>query len=197
MRPCPRPQRKPPPPPELPALALVLCHAHGAIIRTFLEEQLRHGRTSCWDPLLSSRLEFTATDMSFLLGQSTAFDELRQAISDACDPPVVDSFLGSLSVSSVKINYIDMLLQKLSNMRRGAYRKGETGTRFRFRCQTQLQPASFYGHQFPLFCRTSLPPGRERGACCGYFNQGRGLSPLPQGKTTTPNSLKHARSGSK
>jgi len=33
--------------------------------------------------------------------------------------------------------------------------------------------------------------------CCGYFNQGRGLSPLPQGKITTPNySLKHARSGS-
>src|SRR5216684_5035459 len=25
-----------------------------------------------------------------------------------------------------------------------------------------------------------LPPGRERRACCGYFNQGRGLSPLPQ-----------------
>jgi hypothetical protein len=33
--------------------------------------------------------------------------------------------------------------------------------------------------------------------CCGYLNQGRGLSPLPQGETTTPNySLNHARSGS-
>src|SRR6266849_1186917 len=42
-----------------------------------------------------------------------------------------------------------------------------------------------------------LPPGRERRTCCGYLKQGRGLSPLPQGKTTTPNySLKHARSGS-
>src|ERR1700739_3058219 len=42
-----------------------------------------------------------------------------------------------------------------------------------------------------------LPPGRERRACCGYLNQARGLSPLPQGKTTMPNySLKHARSGS-
>jgi len=40
-----------------------------------------------------------------------------------------------------------------------------------------------------------LPPGRERRACCGYLRLGRGLSPLPQGKTTTPNySLKHARS---
>ena len=27
-----------------------------------------------------------------------------------------------------------------------------------------------------------LPPGRERRACCGYFNQGRGLSPLPPGE---------------
>src|SRR5882672_12916450 len=42
-----------------------------------------------------------------------------------------------------------------------------------------------------------LPPGRERRACCGYLNQARGLSPLPRGKTTTPNySLKQARSGS-
>src|SRR5438132_873311 len=73
----------------------------------------------------------------------------------------------------------------------------QTGTRHQLPRQTQLLPASFYEHRFPLFCRTSLPPGRERRACCGYLNQGHGLSPLPQGKTTTPNySLKHARSGS-
>src|ERR1700688_4276006 len=73
----------------------------------------------------------------------------------------------------------------------------QTGTRRQLPRQTQPLPASFYEHRFPLFCRTSLPPGRERRACCSYLNQGRGLSPLPQGKTTTPNySLKHARSGS-
>ena len=73
----------------------------------------------------------------------------------------------------------------------------QTGIRFRFRRQTQLQLAPFYEHRFPLFCGTSLPPGRERRACCGYLNQGHRLSPLPQGKTTTPNyPLKHARSGS-
>ena len=97
------------------------------VVRTFPEEQLRHGGTSCWDPLLSSRLEFTATDMSFLLGQSTAFDELRQAISDACDPPVVDGFLGSLSASSVKIHDFDTVLPELSTMLLGgAYRNSET-----------------------------------------------------------------------
>src|SRR6266404_3900807 len=69
----------------------------------------------------------------------------------------------------------------------------QTGTRHQLPRQTQLLPASFYEHRFPPFCKTSLPPGRERRACCGYLNQGRGLSPLPQGKTTTPNySLNHA-----
>src|SRR5215470_3348012 len=73
----------------------------------------------------------------------------------------------------------------------------QTGTRRQLPRQTQPLPASFYEHRFPLFCRTSFPPGRERRACCGYLNQARGLSPLPQGKTTTPNyPLKHARSGS-
>src|SRR6266446_7954546 len=73
----------------------------------------------------------------------------------------------------------------------------QTGIRFRFRRQTQLQLAPFYEHRFPLICGTSLPPGRERRACRGYLNQGHRLSPLPQGKTTTPNyPLKHARSGS-
>src|SRR5215469_6205968 len=73
----------------------------------------------------------------------------------------------------------------------------QTGTRFRFRRQTQLRPASSYEHRFPLSCKALVPPGRERRACCGYLNQARGLTLLPQGKTTTSNySLKHARSGS-
>src|ERR1700751_681271 len=90
-------------------------------------------------------------------------------------------------------------MQPASAIVRGCSRTSaaQTGTRFRFPRRIQLRPASFYERRFPLFCRTSLPPGRERRGCCGYFNQGRGLSPLPQGKTTTPNySLKHARSGS-
>ena len=43
----------------------------------------------------------------------------------------------------------------------------------------------------PQFCRTSFPPGRERRACCGYLT--RGLSPLLQGKTTTPNLFPQSR----
>jgi hypothetical protein len=31
--------------------------------------------------------------------------------------------------------------------------------------------------------RHNVPPGQERRACCGYINQGRGLSPLPQGNS--------------
>src|SRR5436853_3365087 len=55
---------------------------------------------------------------------------------------------------------------------------------------------SLYEHRFPfqLFCRTSLPPGPERRACCGYLNQAHGLSPLPRGRQRRPiiRSIKHA-----
>ena len=68
----------------------------------------------------------TATDMSFLLGQSTTFDELRQAISDAFDAPVLESFLRSLSSSHAKVRDFDAVLPSLSSMLGGAYRSTET-----------------------------------------------------------------------
>jgi hypothetical protein len=40
----------------------------------------------------------------------------------------------------------------------------------------------FMNVDFPLSYTASFPPGRERRACCGYLDQARGLSPLPQGK---------------
>src|SRR6266852_2502793 len=98
----------------------------GPIVRRFIEQALSRGGASYWDPLQFSQIELTATDMSFLLGQSTAFDELRQAISDAFDPPVVDSFLSSLSASGIKLRDFDAVLPELSNMLGGAYRKSET-----------------------------------------------------------------------
>src|SRR5712664_790403 len=42
-----------------------------------------------------------------------------------------------------------------------------------------------------------LPPGGSGKRAATFINQGRGLSPLPQGEETMPNySLNHARSGS-
>ncbi len=70
------------------------------VVRKFIERALARGGTSYWDPLQDSRVELTVTDMSFLMGQSTAFEELRQAISGAFGPYVLDSFLGSLSSST-------------------------------------------------------------------------------------------------
>jgi len=64
--------------------------------------------------------------MLFVFGQSTAFNELWQAVSDAFEPPVVDSILGSLAVSRKKIQNFDAVLPELSNMLGGAYRRGET-----------------------------------------------------------------------
>ncbi len=96
------------------------------IVRKFIEQALSRGGISYWDPLQFSQRELTATDMSFLMGQSTAFEELRQAISDAFDPPVLDSFLGSLFVSGIKLRDFDVVLPEFSNMLGGAYKRGET-----------------------------------------------------------------------
>ncbi len=97
------------------------------VVMTFLNQQLARGGASYWDPLLlDQRVELSATDMSFLLGQSAAFEELRQAISDAFEPPVLESFLGSLQVSGTKIGDFNAVLPELSNMLGGAYRRGET-----------------------------------------------------------------------
>jgi hypothetical protein len=96
------------------------------IVRKFIERALSRGGTSYWDPLQDSQIDLTATDMSFLMGQSTAFEELRQAISDAFDPSVLDSFLGGLSVSGIRLHDFDAVLPELSNMLGGAYKRGET-----------------------------------------------------------------------
>lgn len=96
------------------------------MVRRFLQHQLSFGGTSSWNPLLDSRLELNEAAMSFLYGQSTVFEELRQAISDAFEPPVLDSFMNSLSLSEIKIGDFNSVLPGLSSMLGGAYRRGET-----------------------------------------------------------------------
>lgn len=96
------------------------------MVTGFLQRQLSGGGTSYWNPLLAPRLELNEAAMSFLLGQSTAFEELRNAISDAFEPPVVDSFVEGLAVSTTRISDFDNVLPELSNMLGGAYRKAGT-----------------------------------------------------------------------
>jgi len=93
---------------------------------SFVQHQLSLGGTSYWSPVLYPRLEMNDAAMLFVFGQSTAFNELWQAVSDAFEPPVVDSILGSLAVSRKKIQNFDAVLPELSNMLGGAYRRGET-----------------------------------------------------------------------
>jgi hypothetical protein len=105
----------------------LLSEMVGPAVRQFLEQQLARGGTSYWNPLLPPyRVDLTDTDMSFLLGQSTTFDELRQAISDAFDPPVLESFLRSLSTAGAKFRDFDAVLPLLSGMLGGAYRSTDT-----------------------------------------------------------------------
>lgn len=92
----------------------------------FIRHQLSAGGTSYWSPLIQPRLELNDTAMSFLLGQSTVFEELRQVIADAFEPPVVDSFVKSLSLSDIRMDNFEAVLPELSNMLGGAYGRGTT-----------------------------------------------------------------------
>jgi hypothetical protein len=93
---------------------------------SFVQDQLSLGGTSYWDPLLHSQREMNDAAMLFVFGQSTALNELWQAVSDAFEPSIVDSFLKSLSVSKAKIQDFKTVLPELSNMLGGAYRRGAT-----------------------------------------------------------------------
>jgi hypothetical protein len=95
-------------------------------VRSFVQHQLSLGGTSYWDPLMHPRLEMNDAAMLFLLGQSTKFNELRQAVSDAFEPPVVNSFLSGLVMLSAKLHNFDAVLPELSNLLGGAYRAGQT-----------------------------------------------------------------------
>jgi hypothetical protein len=96
------------------------------LVRSLVEHQLSSGGTGYWSPLLCPSLELNEPAMSFLLGQSSAFEELRQAVADAFDPPVVESFIKSLAVSRIRIDNFDAVLPELSNMLGRAYRPSET-----------------------------------------------------------------------
>jgi|HubBroStandDraft_2_1064218.scaffolds.fasta_scaffold13174_2 hypothetical protein len=95
-------------------------------VRSFVQHQLTVGGTSYWDPIRFPRLELNDAAMLFLMGQSTAFNELRQAISDAFEPPVAENFVKSLAVSDVRIMSFEAVLPDFSNMLGGAYRRGAT-----------------------------------------------------------------------
>lgn len=96
-----------------------------AAVTRYLELQLGQGGMSYWDPLLDSHLDLNESAMSYVLGHSTAFQELRTAISDAFSEPVRQHFIQSLDVSRVSMADFDRVLPDLSNMLGGAYRRGQ------------------------------------------------------------------------
>ncbi|HEY5175336.1 MAG TPA: hypothetical protein VII95_07190 [Terriglobales bacterium] len=92
-----------------------------AAIKSYLEIQLESGGMSYWDPLVNRELELDEAAMSYVLGHSPAFQELRAAITDAFSDPVVKSFLKSLSVSGGTLSNFEAVLTELSNMLGGAF----------------------------------------------------------------------------
>ena len=64
----------------------------GERVRSFVEHELSFGGTSYWDPILYPRRDLNEAAMLFLVGQSTTFYELWQAVTDAFDPAVSRAF---------------------------------------------------------------------------------------------------------
>ena len=96
-----------------------------AAVRAYLEIVLERGGLSYWDPLTNRELEINESAMSFALGHSPAFQELRSAVTDAFSETVVRSFLNSLSLSRGTLARFETVLPELSNMLGGAFRHGQ------------------------------------------------------------------------
>lgn len=96
----------------------------GERVRSFVEHELSLGGTSYWDPILYPRRDLNEAAMLFLVGQSTTFYELWQAVTDAFEPPLVEGFLESLQVAGVSLRDFRTVLPEFSNMLGGAYRPG-------------------------------------------------------------------------
>jgi hypothetical protein len=96
----------------------------GERVRGFVERELSWGGTSYWDPVLHPRRDLNDAAMLFLVGQSTTFYELWQAVTDAFEPPLVEGFIGSLEFAGVSLRDFRNVLPKFSNMLGGAYQPG-------------------------------------------------------------------------
>jgi hypothetical protein len=96
----------------------------GQRVRSFVDHELSLGGTSFWDPILYPQRDLNDAAMLFLVGQSTAFYELWQAVTDAFEPPLVDSFLESLAVAEGTLRDFRAVLPEFSNMLGGAFQAG-------------------------------------------------------------------------
>ena len=95
------------------------------VVRSFLEQSLSAGGSGFWDAIRYPSQELDDAAMLRLLGESRAFSELRQAIDDALEPPLLSSFLKGLAARHVRINNFEQALAELSNMLGGGYQRGE------------------------------------------------------------------------
>ena len=95
------------------------------MVDSFLKESLSAGGTGFWDPIRHPTQELGSEAMSGLLGESRAFEDLRQLIDDALEPPLLSNFLKDLASRQTKINRFDEVLPHLSSLLGGPYQGGE------------------------------------------------------------------------
>jgi len=111
------------------------------VVKAFLEAQLAAGGTGYWDPIRHPIQELNEAAVLFLLGQSSTFDELLDAIDSAFTPPVLEVFLADLSATGIRMRYFDQVLPQFSNLLGGAYSRGQIFSTSASDMFSRLRPA--------------------------------------------------------
>jgi hypothetical protein len=95
------------------------------VVQCFLEDCVSAGGNNFWDPIRHPRQELSQAAMSRLLGEGQSFIQIRQAVDDALEPPLLASFLRSLASRGTKITAFQEILPELSNVLGGPYSPGD------------------------------------------------------------------------
>lgn len=96
-----------------------------AVLTSYLETELRGEGATFWDPLTEQGREMDRPSVLVLLGESTAFRDLRVAIHDAFTEPLANRFVTGLRQQDIDILDFDRVLPELSNLFGGPFAPGD------------------------------------------------------------------------
>lgn len=95
------------------------------VVRAFLEEELRYGGDAYWNPVTNRERGLDGGTLSSLLGQGTAFRDLRNAIDDAFNEYNLKRFLDEQASRRIDPKNFDQVLPDLSSFFGGPYKRGD------------------------------------------------------------------------
>jgi hypothetical protein len=95
------------------------------VVRSYLTAELEGGDAGYWDPLSKPICDLDAAAVKLLLGESTAFRDLRAAIHDAFVGPGSKRFIAYLRNLGLKPENFDKILPELANTFGGSFANGD------------------------------------------------------------------------